>query len=156
MAFDRFNDKPERRERRNFDRPQRGEGFGERRRFEDRRNGFGNQRSRFDGDRPQKGDKFGARRDAGRFDGVKRSGPRAKAVQVRRHSDRNAFVQTATVRLDADVFAYFKTAEDVNAALREVIALAGLVKRPQSEAACQESPVAAPEPISGASDEDDL
>lgn len=139
MAFDRFNDKPERRERRFEDRPGRGDkrefprddrkGFGERRGFAGDRTKFGGER-RFDGERRFGGErpKFGGRRDAGGFDAARRSGPRAKAFEVRRFNDRNAFVQTATVRLDADVFEHFKTAEDVNAALRQVIALAGLVR----------------------------
>lgn len=87
MAFDRFNDKPERRERRFDDRPGRGDkrefarderrGFGERRGFTTDRPKFGEGRG-FGGERS----KFGGRRDAGGFDFAKRSGPRAKAVEV--------------------------------------------------------------------------
>lgn len=157
MAFDRFNDKPARRENRFSDRGPRQDRFGGDREFGDRKpfggrkefgdrpfggnrfadrdegfrrrddNRFGdrprNDRPRFGSDRP----KFGGSRNSG-FEFAKRSGPRAKAVEVRRHTDRNAFVQTATVRLDADVAEYFKTPEAVNAALRQVIALADLVR----------------------------
>lgn len=111
---DRFADRTERKERFGSDRPQR---------FSDRP--FGEKR--FGGDKPGF-KKFGQRRDGERMDFGTRSGPRAKAVQTRRFTDRAAFVQTATVRLDADVAKYFKTAESVNEALRQVIALAGLIK----------------------------
>ena len=49
-------------------------------------------------------------------------------MDKRRFSDRAAFVQNATVRLDTDVAKFFKSAEDVNAALRMVIALSKTVK----------------------------
>ncbi len=174
MAFDRFNDKPARRENRfsdrgpredrfGGDRPRFGgerKPFGERKSFGDRPSSggrFGGRDNRFDGDRPRfsedrprfnderprfGGDraKFGARRDASSF-GFKPSGPRAKAFEVRRHTDRNAFVQTATVRLDADVAEFFKTPEAVNGALRQLIALArGImpVEKSQQEAATEE------------------
>lgn len=139
MAFDRFNDKPVRREKRE------GDNFGRKGgRFEDfgRDRGFKRGEGRFEdragdrfGDRPERkpfGSKpFGGKSFVGRpfreeLGG--RSGPRAKAVDKRRFSDRSAFVQSATVRLDADVAKYFKTAEDVNAALRMAIALAKTVK----------------------------
>ena len=114
MAFDRFNDKPARREKRDGDRFS-GKGG----RFEEFGRGRGN-------------DRFGARKPfAGRpfkeeLGG--RSGPRAKVVDKRRFSDRAAFVQNATVRLDSDVTRYFKSSEDVNVALRMVIALTKTVK----------------------------
>ena len=124
-AFDRFNEKPAFRGDRFSEG---GDRFGgERRprfsndRFEDRGNRFGGNRRfndgkpfrRFDRSEPRFGD---------------RSGPRAKAFETRRYTDRAAFVQTQTVRLDADVAAYFADAEAVNAALRQIIAISRLVK----------------------------
>ena len=146
MAFDRFNEKPPRRERRFGDRQNFGERFGdrgversldrfpdraERQHFERRGRRDYDARPAFE-DRPRFSGKTAFKRFEGkgpsRFDSATRSGPRAKAVETRRFAERNAFVQTATVRLDADVAKYFKTAEDVNQALRQVIALAALVK----------------------------
>lgn len=128
MAFDRFNDKPARREKRDGDR------FGGKGgRFEEFERGRGE--GRF-GDRGEA--RFGARKPfVGRpfkeeLGG--RSGPRAKAVDKRRFSDRAAFVQNATVRLDSDVARYFKSSEDVNAALRMVIALTKTVKAEEAPA----------------------
>lgn len=147
-AFDRFNEKPAFRGDRFSEG---GDRFGgERRprfsndRFEDRGNRFG-------GDRFDRGDRFGGdrfERREGAFGGNRRfndgkpfrrfdrseprfgdrSGPRAKAFETRRYTDRAAFVQTQTVRLDADVAAYFADAEAVNAALRQIIAISRLVK----------------------------
>lgn len=142
-AFDRFNEKPAFRGDRFSEG---GDRFGgERRprfsndRFEDRGNRFG-------GDRFDRGDRFERREGAfggnrrfndgkpfRRFDRSEprfgdRSGPRAKAFETRRYTDRAAFVQTQTVRLDADVAAYFADAEAVNAALRQIIAISRLVK----------------------------
>ena len=91
------------------DRVERREGaFGGNRRFND-----GKPFRRFDRSEPRFGD---------------RSGPRAKAFETRRYTARAAFVQTQTVRLDADVAAYFADAEAVNAALRQIIAISRLVK----------------------------
>lgn len=98
----------------------RGERFGGDR-FERREGAFGGNRRfndgkpfrRFDRSEPRFGD---------------RSGPRAKAFETRLYTDRAAFVQTQTVRLDADVAAYFADAEAVNAALRQIIAISRLVK----------------------------
>lgn len=136
MAFDRFNDKPARREKRFSDRGSRPDRFGDRSSdrgdngFRNREGGRFSERSR--DDRPRFGSSRG-RRDAGNFDFAKRSGPRAKAFEVRKFSDRNAFVQTATVRLEADVAEFFKTPEAVNAALRQVIALADLIRPAHKE-----------------------
>lgn len=127
---DRFSDRSERR----LDRADRGDRFG----GERREGGFG----RFGGERREGG--FGGRRFGGdrpafkRFDRNEprfgdRSGPRAKAMETRRFTDRQAFVQTQTVRLDADVAQYFSDPAAVNAALRQVIALAGLVKKAEEE-----------------------
>lgn len=164
--FDRFSDKPHRsREGRFGDRNDRfsgprGDRFADRGdRFADRGDRFadrGERQDRFGSDRPKRfsdrpfgekrfgGDKpgfkkFGQRRDNDRMDFGTRSGPRAKAVQTRRFSDRAAFVQTATVRLDADVAKYFKTAESVNEALRQLIALAGLIKPEEKQEQVQEA-----------------
>ena len=132
MAFDRFNDKPARREKRDGDRFS-GKGG----RFEEFGRGRGE--GRF-GDRGN--DRFGARKPfAGRpfkeeLGG--RSGPRAKVVDKRRFSDRAAFVQNATVRLDSDVARYFKSSEDVNVALRMVIALTKTVKTEETPAKVEE------------------
>ncbi len=118
MAFDRFNDKPPRRD--------------------NRPSGKGGRFSAEPGRKPYEkpfgkpfGKSFGkpfARPFKEELGG--RSGPRAWAVDKRRFSDRSAYVQNAMVRLDADVAQYFKTAEDVNAALRLVIALSKTVKAP--------------------------
>ena len=132
MAFDRFNDKPARREKRDGDRFS-GKGG----RFEEFGRGRGE--GRF-GDRGN--DRFGARKPfAGRPFKEKlggRSGPRAKVVDKRRFSDRAAFVQNATVRLDSDVARYFKSSEDVNVALRMVIALTKTVKTEETPAKVEE------------------
>ena len=149
---DRFADRGSRfdsdRGERRFDRNDRfgGErregGFGGNRCGGERREGgvggnrFGGER-RFGGDRPtfRRFD-----RNEPRF--ADRSGPRAKAVETRRFADRQAFVQTQTVRLDADVAAYFSDPAAVNAALRQVIALAGLVKKAEEEKKAAEAAAA--------------
>ncbi len=112
MAFDRFSEKPPRREKRFGARDE--SRFGERR---DER--FSGRPSRFSGDRFEKkpgfgGKRFGVKKGFGSELGS-RSGPRAKAVDVRRFSDRAAYLQNAVVRLEPDVAEYFKSAEDVNA-----------------------------------------
>ena len=111
----------------------------------ERRGGFGG--SRFGGDRfeGRRGDRdgnrsFGGRRDGGfrrRDDrqenvfGV-RSGPRARAASMNRRDSARAFDATnatrnALVTLDADVARVFGSSEAVNAALRQLIALAQLI-----------------------------
>ena len=150
---DRFADRGERRPRfggddRFADRGSRFDSDRGERRF-DRNDRFGGERreggfggNRFGGERREGGfggNRFGGDRPAfRRFDRneprfADRSGPRAKAVETRRFADRQAFVQTQTVRLDADVAAYFSDPAAVNAALRQVIALAGLVKKAEEE-----------------------
>lgn len=143
-AFDRFNEKPAFRGDRFSEG---GDRFGgERRprfsndRFEDRGSRFADRGERFGGDRSERREgAFGGNRRFNdgkpfrRFDRSEprfgdRSGPRAKAFETRRYTDRAAFVQTQTVRLDADVAAYFADAEAVNAALRQIIAISRLVK----------------------------
>ncbi len=156
---DRFADRGERRPRfggddRFADRGSRFDSDRGERRF-DRNDRFGGERreggfggNRFGGERREGGfggNRFGGERRFGgdrpafrRFDRneprfADRSGPRAKAVETRRFADRQAFVQTQTVRLDADVAAYFSDPAAVNAALRQVIALSGLVKKAEEE-----------------------
>lgn len=156
---DRFADRGERRPRfggddRFADRGSRFDSDRGERRF-DRNDRFGGERreggfggNRFGGERREGGfggNRFGGERRFGgdrpafrRFDRneprfADRSGPRAKAVETRRFADRQAFVQTQTVRLDADVADYFSDPAAVNAALRQVIALSGLVKKAEEE-----------------------
>ena len=118
-AFDRFNEKPAFRGDRFSEG---GDRFGgERRprfsndRFEDRGGRFADRGERFGGDRFERREgAFGGNRRFNdgkpfrRFDRSEprfgdRSGPRAKSFETRRYTDRAAFVQTQTVRLDADV-----------------------------------------------------
>ena len=157
-SFDRFSEKPARGRfssgDRFADRGERRPRFGGDDRFADRG-------SRFDSDRGERrfdrNDRFGGERREGGFGGDRpafrrfdrneprfadRSGPRAKAVETRRFADRQAFVQTQTVRLDADVAAYFSDPAAVNAALRQVIALAGLVKKAEEEKKAAEAAAA--------------
>lgn len=147
-AFDRFNEKPAFRGDRFSEG---GDRFGGERRPRFSNDRFEDRGSRFGGDRFDRGDRFGGdrfERREGAFGGNRRfndgkpfrrfdrseprfgdrSGPRAKAFETRRYTDRAAFVQTQTVRLDADVAAYFADAEAVNAALRQIIAMSRLVK----------------------------
>ena len=160
-SFDRFSEKPARGRfssgDRFADRGERRPRFGGDDRFggERREGGFGG--NRFGGERREGGfggNRFGGERRFGgdrpafrRFDRneprfADRSGPRAKAVETRRFADRQAFVQTQTVRLDADVAAYFSDPVAVNAALRQVIALAGLVKKAEEEKKAAEAAAA--------------
>ena len=90
--------------------------FGDRREFGGERRGFGERRE------------FGERR---REDFGVRSGPRARALETRRFSERSDFAKNAVVKLDADIADYFKSAEDVNKALRLVIELGRLAKKPE-------------------------
>ena len=111
---------------------------------ERREGGFGG--NRFGGERRFGGDRPAFRRfdrNEPRF--ADRSGPRAKAVETRRFADRQAFVQTQPVRLDADVAAYFSDPAAVNAALRQVIALSGLVKKAEEEKKAAEAAAVAAE-----------
>lgn len=98
--------------------------FGDRREFGGERRGFGERRE------------FGDRREFGggqrrREDFGVRSGPRARALETRRFSERSDFAKNAVVKLDADIADYFKSAEDVNKALRLVIELGRLAKKPE-------------------------
>lgn len=129
--FDRFNDKPPKREHREdrfSERPRRFEDSKSREFSSDRPRGFGERFEHSDRRRvSHDGFQRGARRDFG-----SRSGPRAKVMDRRRFTDHAAFVKTATVRLDPDVAEYFKNEQAVNEALRELIALTKLVKKPES------------------------
>lgn len=108
----------DRREGGRSDRREGGErGFG-RREFGERR-GFGDRRQSFGGGQRRRED-FGVR-----------SGPRARALETRRFSERSDFAKNAVVKLDADIADYFKSAEDVNKALRLVIELGRLAKKPE-------------------------
>ena len=91
---------------------------GERREFNGERRGFGDRRKSFGGGQRRRED-FGVR-----------SGPRARALETRRFSERSDFAKNAVVKLDADIADYFKSAEDVNKALRLVIELGRLAKKP--------------------------
>lgn len=168
-SFDRFSEKPARGRfssgDRFADRGERRPRFGGDDRFADRGSRFDSDRGerrfdrndRFGGERREGGfggNRFGGERRFGgdrpafrRFDRneprfADRSGPRAKAVETRRFADRQAFVQTQTVRLDADVAAYFSDPAAVNAALRQVIALSGLVKKAEEEKKAAEAAAA--------------
>ena len=81
--------------------------------------GFGDRRKSFGGGQRRRED-FGVR-----------SGPRARALETRRFSERSDFAKNAVVKLDADIADYFKSAEDVNKALRLVIELGRLAKKPE-------------------------
>lgn len=171
-SFDRFSEKPARGRfssgDRFADRGERRPRFGGDDRFADRGSRFDSDRGerrfdrndRFGGERREGGfggNRFGGERRFGgdrpafrRFDRneprfADRSGPRAKAVETRRFADRQAFVQTQTVRLDADVAAYFSDPAAVNAALRQVIALSGLVKKAEEEKKAAEAAAVAAE-----------
>lgn len=171
-SFDRFSEKPARGRfssgDRFADRGERRPRFGGDDRFADRGSRFDSDRGerrfdrndRFGGERREGGfggNRFGGERRFGgdrpafrRFDRneprfADRSGPRAKAVETRRFADRQAFVQTQTVRLDADVAAYFSDPAAVNAALRQVIALSGLVKKAEEEKKAAEAAAVATE-----------
>ena len=111
--------------------------FGERREFAGRREGerrpFGGERREFGGERRGFGDRdrrpaFGGQRRREEF-GV-RSGPRARALETRRFSERSDFAKSAIVKLDADLADYFDSAEAVNKALRMVVQLAQIAKKP--------------------------
>lgn len=93
--------------------------FGDRREFGGERRGFGDRRKSFGGGQRRRED-FGVR-----------SGPRARALETRRFSERSDFAKNAVVKLDADIADYFKSAEDVNKALRLVIELGRLAKKPE-------------------------
>ncbi len=114
-------------------------GFGERREFGDRREFGGERRPFVAGERREFGGErrgFGDRRQS--FGGQRRredfgvrSGPRARALETRRFSERSDFAKNAVVKLDADIADYFKSADDVNKALRLVIELGKLAKKPE-------------------------
>lgn len=128
---------------------ERGEGFG----------GRANDNRRFPNDRQNREGRSGGFRgaDASRA-GFARlgSGPRAKAFEKRRFTDRSAFVQRSVVHLDADVAEYFKTPEAVNQALRQLIALSQMISANKpSVAEAEESEVQPVQEAEISFDEDD-
>ena len=114
--------------------------FGERREFGGERRSFGGERRSFGdraerrsfGDRSDRRASFGAPRRREDF-GV-RSGPRARALETRRFSERSDFAKNGVVKLDADLANYFENAEAVNKALRMLVESARLVKFPAPKA----------------------
>ena len=143
-GFGRRQDRSDRREfgdRRDFGAKR---DFGDRRPFGERREEgrreFGGERRGFGRDRrPAPG--FGGPRRREEF-GV-RSGPRARALETRRFSERSDFAKSGIVKLDADLADYFENAEAVNKALRMLVEASRLVKSPAAKKA--EAPAVAPE-----------
>ncbi len=68
-----------------------------------------------------------------------RSGPRARALETRRFSERSDFAKQGLVRLDADIAGYFESAEAVNAALRLLIQSSEFIVRAQKSEAFAEA-----------------
>lgn len=127
-----FEDRPRRSDRRFDDR----EGFKRRsdRRFDRKEEGFSRREGNFDRRDKRRDDRrggFSKRRDefGDNFYGV-RSGPRARGAMagrgtsVRRQASPS---RNALITLDADVARVFATSEAVNAALRHLIGLAGIM-----------------------------
>jgi len=174
--FDRFNDKPPRRDRREG-------GFGRRDdRFDSRPRRFAND-DRF-GDEGFRGDRFRDREDRfddrraprDRFGGEsrdrrfsdrgasfnrapkrpsfsKQSGPRARAFEKHRYTDHAAFVKTATVRLDPDIAQAFRSSEAVNAALRALLQAAANIEVKKEEVASESTENESAEALEVAEDE---
>ena len=127
-----FEDRPRRSDRRFDDR----DGFKRRsdRRFDRRDDGFGRREDGFarrDRRRDDRKGGFSKRRDdfSDNLYGV-RSGPRARAAMAGRGNGLRreaAPSRNALITLDADVARVFGTSEAVNAALRHLIALAGIM-----------------------------
>lgn len=127
-----FEDRPRRSDRRFDDR----DGFKRRsdRRFDRRDDGFGRREDGFgrrDRRRDDRKGGFSKRRDdfSENLYGV-RSGPRARAAMAGRGTAARrqaAPSRNALITLDADVARVFGTSEAVNAALRHLIALAGIM-----------------------------
>ena len=127
-----FEDRPRRSDRRFDDR----EGFKHRsdRRFDRKEDGFSRREGNFDRRDKRRDDRrggFSKRRDefGDNFYGV-RSGPRARAAMAGRGTSVRRQVspsRNALITLDADVARVFATSEAVNAALRHLIGLAGIM-----------------------------
>lgn len=127
-----FEDRPRRSDRRFDDR----DGFKRRsdRRFDRQEDGFGRRDDNFarrDKRRDDRRGVFSKRRDdfTDNLYGV-RSGPRARAAMAGRGTvarRQAAPSRNALITLDADVARVFATSEAVNAALRHLIALAGIM-----------------------------
>lgn len=127
-----FEDRPRRSDRRFDDR----EGFKRRsdRRFDRKEEGFSRREGNFERRDRRRDDRrggFNKRRDefGDNFYGV-RSGPRARAAMAGRGTTvrrQAAPSRNALITLDADVARVFATSEAVNAALRHLIGLAGIM-----------------------------
>lgn len=123
--FDRFDRDSDRQERGFSDRA-RG-GFSSDRRDErrsdrrDDRRGFGQRKGSFDDKR---------RSGFSKPDFGVRSGPRARALETRRFSERSDFAKNALVKLDADIAQYFEGPEAVNKALRMIVEAGLMITRP--------------------------
>lgn len=128
--FDRFDRDSDRQERGFSDRA-RG-GFSSDRRDErrsdrrDDRRGFGQRKGSFDDKR---------RSGFSKPDFGVRSGPRARALETRRFSERSDFAKNALVKLDADIAQYFEGPEAVNKALRMIVEAGLMITRPGQKAA---------------------
>lgn len=158
--FDRFNDKPPRRDRREGGFGRRDDRFDSRpRRFANddrfgeegfRSDRFRDREDRFD-DRRGSRDRFGGESRDRRFSErgasfnrapkrpsfSKQSGPRARAFEKHRYTDHAAFVKTATVRLDPDIAQAFRSSEAVNAALRALLQAASNIEVKKEEVVAQ-------------------
>ena len=107
--------------------------FGDRREFGGERRGFGERREF--GDRREFGGDRGERRPfVAAAEGLATIAE-ATALTVELTTlaghERTTFTAIAAVKLDADIADYFKSAEDVNKALRLVIELGRLAKKPE-------------------------
>lgn len=141
-----FDERPRRSDRRFDDR----DGFKRRsdRRFDRRDDGFGRREDGFarrDRRRDDRKGGFSKRRDdfSDNLYGV-RSGPRARAAMAGRGNGLRreaAPSRNALITLDADVARVFGTSEAVNAALRHLIALAGIMGEDALKQAAKESQI---------------
>ena len=154
QSFDRFSDKPPRRDRRDRDFPRsdrRDNRFGSKPYRPYREDRFSGHNERIGGSHDRFAERRAGHRDEKRDDYSRgygdsksrfsrpprrdfgsQSGPRARAFDRRRYTDHAAFVKTATVRLDPDVAEFFHSAQAVNEALRGILALTKLVASEKS------------------------
>lgn len=147
-----FEDRPRRSDRRFDDR----EGFKRRsdRRFDRKEEGFSRREGNFDRRDRRRDDRrggFSKRRDefGDNFYGV-RSGPRARAAMTGRGTSvrrQAAPSRNALITLDADVARVFATSEAVNAALRHLIGLAGIMGEEALKQAIRETETADEEKV---------
>lgn len=128
--FDRFDRDSDRQERGFSDRA-RG-GFSSDRRDErrsdrrDDRRGFGHRKGSFDDKR---------RSGFSKPDFGVRSGPRARALETRKFSERSDFAKNAVVKLDADLAQYFEGPEAVNKVLRMIVEAGLMLTKPAQKSA---------------------